>query len=86
MHSESSTYSFGRGATPASIAYVNCRGTESNLAECTYSTGQILSSCISYDDDRIGVYCKSGMSKSIALIEYWSYNYIRQSMSTYRYY
>ena len=56
---ESSTQGFGRGSVPVSITDVNCRGTESNLAECSYSTNR-QSNCEQYSGHIIGVQCKSG--------------------------
>ena len=53
-----STFRFGRGSLSISIAYVDCRGTESTLAECTYSTRRI-SSCSMYGGV-VGMVCKTG--------------------------
>ena len=61
MHSAYSTFSFGNGSLPVNIAYVYLKGTESSLANCTYSTGQSsINRCLRYNDGRIGVQCRPG--------------------------
>ena len=54
-----STFRFGNGALPVNIAYVGCKGTESSIANCTYSTSSSsISNCIR-NYGRIGVQCRS---------------------------
>ena len=61
FYSESSTYYFGRGSSPVNITYVYCSGTESSLADCSYSTRQSsVSNCIQ-NYNIIGVQCRSGI-------------------------
>ena len=53
-----STFGFGRGSLPILVRYVYCRGYESSIGECTYSTTH-LSDCLLYGGDIIGVQCIS---------------------------
>jgi hypothetical protein len=52
------TFSFGRGSLPVLVKYVYCKGYESNIGECTYSTSG-LSDCPHYRRDIVGVHCIS---------------------------
>ena len=58
---ERSTFGFGRGSLPILAKYVYCRGYESNIGECTYSTTG-LSDCFHYGGDIVGVQCISSSS------------------------
>ena len=60
LYSDYSTYGFGRGTIPINMAYVGCRGTESTLAECAYTSQQ--SSCY---NGIIGVHCSDQSSNNI---------------------
>ena len=55
-----STFQFGRGSLSTEIAYVNCRGSESSLAECSFTTStSSINNCNRYSGNTIGVHCKS---------------------------
>ena len=59
---DDSTYSFGTGSAPINIANVYCRGFESSLAECGFSTGLSthgLSNCARYGGSIVGAQCRS---------------------------
>ena len=62
-----STFRFGDGNLPVFIAYVDCKGTESSIANCTYSTeSSSITRCLRYNDGRVGVQCRS--SENIIMI------------------
>ena len=56
FYTDKSTYGFGRGSSRVLVKHVSCRGYESNIGECTYSTTG-LSNCLSSGSDVIGVHC-----------------------------
>ena len=59
FYAGASTPRFGRGSLPVIAYSVNCRGFESSLAECTFSTSS-RSTCYSWESI-VGVVCKYGM-------------------------
>ena len=63
-YSDSSTHSFGNGSAPINIADVYCKGFESNLAECVFTSG--IRNCDGsqyYRIGIIGVQCSSSKQK-----------------------
>ena len=64
-----STFHFGNGSLPVNIAYVDCKGTESSIANCMYSTGSsLINGCLRYNGGRVGVQCRSSENIIIIMI------------------
>ena len=58
---EASTHSFGEGSVLVTIRNIQCRGSESSLAECVYTTSQ--NTCSRDEHGIIGVQCAPGKKK-----------------------